>query len=955
MARFVTHPTAYVPFWLSLGLIYPSVPNHTYATNRYLTATHTATAFEFKWDIWTGPGEYWGPLFVRFSGAGFTYDSSGYPTGGTYTVARVYASDHTTVLATLSSVSLPLAQVFTVDDAAVDVIFAGNDVINGGPSREWFRASTGTDVVNGGGGIDVLEIDRSASVADESVSVANPGVVQHMSDGTTIVGIEVIGIRTGSGDDTLTGGDGGDVLVAGEGNNSLTGGAADDWLYVGSGNDTMIGGSGDDHFDTGLGLGIKHIDGGSNGSVGDVVTVIDKSASTLNEVFSMGDPSPQTFSDGTTVIGIERVMLLRTGSGNDTLTGTAWDDEIHAGDGDNHITGGDGRNDIFAGSGNDTIYGGGGIDDLEAGDGNNEVYGGDGNDSLIGGSGNDTFNGGGGDDYLYCGTGVDHIDGGSNTVGGDDPYALDHLQEIDKRTSTANEVFSNADPSILQTLSDGTTVVNVEWITTIRTGSGNDTLTGGLLANFIWSGAGNDVVDGGAGSDDLMGEDGDDLLLGGAGDLDALMGMNGNDTMDGGEGVDFMMGMAGDDVFYSRDGEWSSPEQGTDWIDGGEGTDTAIIDRTSATIGLYLSVPEEIFHDEGERPGDYDAKDLASIERLEFTGGSGNDTIVGAILGDLIAGNAGNDRITSGGGADTLDGGLGNDTLNGGAGIDSMTGGDGDDIYYVNDTGDVARETSAAGGMDRVISTATFTLGANVENLTLSGSAAINGTGNASANVIVGNSASNVLNGRGGADRMYGGDGDDTYYVDNAGDVTIESSAAGGMDRVISSVTRTLGANLENLTLSGTADINGSGNALANAIAGNAGRNMLQGGGGNDTLAGGGGNDTFVFNTVLDAAGNIDRIVGFSSVAVGDNDTIRLDDAIFTALHDPAHVRYVLSADQIVIGAGAHATTAEQHILYNTSNGWLSYDADGNGAQAAVRFAILAGIPTISNLDFVVI
>jgi len=223
-----------------------------------------------------------------------------------------------------------------------------------------------------------------------------------------------------------------------------------------------------------------------------------------------------------------------------------------------------------------------------------------------------------------------------------------------------------------------------------------------------------------------------------------------------------------------------------------------------------------------------------------IVGTNGPNLLNGTVLADSIQGLDGND---------TLNGGAGNDTLNGGAGIDKMNGGDGNDLYYVDNIGDVASETNntATGGVDTVYSSVTHTLGSGIENLTLSGTAAINGTGNANNNAITGNSGNNYLSGldgndalKGGAgndtllggtgadtldggigtDNMNGGDGNDLYYVDNVGDVASETNntATGGVDTVYSSVTHTLGSGIENLTLSGTAAINGTGNANNNVI-----------------------------------------------------------------------------------------------------------------------------------------
>ncbi|HKY01944.1 MAG TPA: putative Ig domain-containing protein, partial [Burkholderiales bacterium] len=287
-----------------------------------------------------------------------------------------------------------------------------------------------------------------------------------------------------------------------------------------------------------------------------------------------------------------------------------------------------------------------------------------------------------------------------------------------------------------------------------------------------------------------------------------IVGTSSANTLSGTEFRDLMEGLAGNDTYVVN---------GTDDVvleQSGQGADT-----------IQSSVSFELG---------------ANVENLTLTGSSNTNA----------TGNSGNNILTGNSGNNWLDGGIGND---------SMTGGAGNDTYVVDSASDRVTENSG-GGNDTVESSVTWTVGSNVERLTLTGSANINGTGNTLANVLTGNIGNNTLNGGSGVDSMSGDAGDDTYVVDNAGDVVTELTEQ-GTDTVQTTLSYTLGVNVENLVITGSNNRTGTGNALDNVLTGNSGNNRLTGLDGNDKFIGGGGSDTFVGGTgndyyVVDSTGD---------------------------------------------------------------------------------------------------
>lgn len=412
-----------------------------------------------------------------------------------------------------------------------------------------------------------------------------------------------------------------------------------------------------------------------------------------------------------------------------------------------------------------------------------------GDDVVVDDGGDDVVDGGAGDDQIYTGSGNDVIYGGAGS----------------------DAIFSGVGNDLV--FGDGLEGWGDDLL---MLEDGNDVAFGGEGNDFISGGSGNDILSGNLGNDRLFGEAGWDALFGEEGD-DELWGMDGNDLLYGDVGNDLLSGAAGDDT-----------------MEGGQGDDTYEVDAVGDTVLEAAGEGIDTVHASI-------AYTLGGhVENLRLTGtdslaGTGNE------LDNVLVGNDGDNALTGLAGNDSLDGGLGADILAGGAG---------DDTYHVDNAGDLVVEAAGA-GTDSVRGRISTQLAANVENLTLVGVNAIDGTGNALDNVLVGNVASNVLDGQAGADTMRGGRGDDMYVVDDRGDQVVEA-AGEGTDTVESSVGYGLSANVENLHLTGAADTDATGNDLDNQLVGNSGSNVLDGGSGADTMAGGAGDDSYVVDSLDD-------------------------------------------------------------------------------------------------------
>lgn len=373
---------------------------------------------------------------------------------------------------------------------------------------------------------------------------------------------------------------------------------------------------------------------------------------------------------------------------------------------------------------------------------------------------------------------------------------------------------------------------------------------------------------------------------------------------------------------------------------------------------------------------------VGDVSNNTLRGTNSSDDLSGLRGDDLLLGRSGDDSLKGGADSDRLEGEDGNDFLDGGSGRDTLIGGRGDDIYGVNGPGDRTIEV-ANQGLDTVQSSFSYRLGANLENLTLIGIRAINGTGNTVNNIIIGNNARNILRGLAGNDRidggrgsdvldggvgsdiLVGGLGNDVYVINSASDRIFENPGQ-GIDRVESLVSFTLTDGLDNLTLQGTGNPSGTGNLLRNVLVGNVGNNSLSGedgaddltgGGGNDVLTGGLGLDLFIYDTRRPFA---DAEVGLDTVT----DFTRNDDLIVLArrtfgLTSDTGFGFSVSSEFASVADNRAAETSTARLVFSRSTRTLFYNANGsNGgfgsAASSGSFAVLQGVSNISATDFLI-
>jgi trimeric autotransporter adhesin len=781
---------------------------------------------------------------------------------------------------------------------------------------------------------------------------------QHQLDTLTLNGGVSYDLHTlqlgGVADDTLTGTASNDILVGGAGNDMLTAAQGNDWLDGGIGADQMTGGLGDD------------------------VYVVDNVLDTVIESANEGTDIVHSSVTYTLSANVENLVLMGAAAINGT--GNALNNVLTGNSAANTLAGGLGDDVYMVDNNSDAVIEnvGEGVDIVRSsvswtlsanvenlvltgnaainGIGNalgNVVTGNSADNTLDGGAGVDTLNGGLGSDTYKFGFGSGHdavIDSGG----------LDSIQMASGVLASDVTLSRNPrDPnsSLILTLTGGADTLTLHsWYL----GAANQVEQIFFSDGTVWKltqavGLGNNTLNGTAGNDVLMGLGGDDTLIGSNGS-DIYDGGAGNDTYQAGASTTALAGNStykfgfgsGQDVVMEATG-WSpySPSYGggIDTIQMAAGvlaSDVSLRNDGNGNLILTLTGGADTLTVNG-----WYQSTAQQVEQISFADGTvWNLTQLAPALS--ITGTAGGDTVNEL--DNVLVGDASANVLNGGLGADRMTGGLGNDTYVIDNAGDAVIEYLAEGS-DTVQSFITYSLGANIENLTLVGTSTVNGTGNELDNKLTGNAADNLLTGGAGNDVLIGGLGNDTYVLDNTGDVVTEL-ANEGTDTVVTSVSlnRELGANQENVSLSGSAAISAWGNALDNVLTGNAGDNTLYGLAGNDTMIGGAGNDTYdVWEAgdvvVENADEGWDIIWAYRSYVLGANQEVvvlNTSTAMDATGNELNNYLYAGAGDNVLDGKGGWDTVA-----YDRFGVGVTVSLGITGAQATGG----SGSDTLINIE----
>jgi Ca2+-binding RTX toxin-like protein len=908
-------------------------------------------------------------------------------------------------------------------DAGIDRLYGGNgdDIIYGGDSG---------DLIDGGAGNDTLYGDSSGTAA--------AGVDQIIGgDGNDILygGVGIDKLSGGAGDDVIFGGGDTDAFThGGDGNDYIDGESDGDLLWGDNGDDLIVGGNnqdivaglnGDDilrpgNISSAMGLGPDEVLGGDASSdsgtdgkgVGfDLIDLSDYTAAAAGaNVDFVTQQNPLVAIDINAPFawfGIEGLIGSRN---NDTVVADA------------------GNNWLFGGSGNDLLAGGEG-NDVIVGDGIRL-------DSLIGtysGSYDKVFDTATDRAFALNSLASQRVIGTNgllDAVGpGFDKHFTEMLQsemfkDLELGGATIKELSVNGQAIAGSRVGDGGTAGSD---TVVFTGNRADYTV--QVISFATANEGTitalKITDNGhASADPLLVRaptDGTDIVVGvenfkfadatmTVNDLfnhapTGTVGFTGTDS--GGNNV--VARLTPNSAIFDADNitlanpagavsigagnyNWqTSAPGGTTWtnIPAGNGTNqqnAADVLSYGTTGGVLVRVVAAFTDAKGtaEAVASSTWNLIVGTNNGNTLNGTASTTVADVIFGlgnnDTLNGLAGDDFLYGGASNDTLNGGDGNDQLDGGTGSDTLNGGLGDDTYVIASNGggggggtDTINEAANA-GIDTVLASVDFTLGNNVENLTLVGTGNIDGTGNALANVITGNSGSNTLEGGAGADTLVGGAGNDTYVYD-AADVIVELSG-GGTDTVTSNVTASIAgyANVENLTLTGNGNVNGTGSTGNNVLTGNGGNNALNGGdgadtldgnGGRDVLTGGTGNDVFDYNSVNDVTTfNFSGANASQRLNAYNNTLERIAD--FTHLTDKIDLSGIDArsgngngGDQAFTWLGITAfnnsnSNGGLHYFYDSANNVTVVEGSTNANNPAAEFqVVLTGQHTLTAADFV--